>query len=157
MLSVAVFVACPFVCLFLLDTPATYRPSMNALNAMHWFDRLYSASTVVFGLSDDAAGVYAFMRLMAFAYTYHYLNWFSKTRIINWHQISRRRLLGIIAIYIGAVILYWINFDAGFIALTVLSMGHVVLEFPLNYRSVVGILSELHVIARPKGRSSTRH
>ena len=37
-------------------------------------------------------------RLIAFAYTYHYLNWFSKTRIINWHQVTMTR-----AVFIGVI------------------------------------------------------
>jgi hypothetical protein len=31
-------------------------------------------------------------RLIAFAYTYHYLKWFSKTSVIKWHEISKAGL-----------------------------------------------------------------
>ena len=37
---------------------------------------------------DSTAGLIV-MRLIAFAYTYHYLNWFSKTSIIKWHEIPK--------------------------------------------------------------------
>jgi hypothetical protein len=35
------------------------------------------------------------LRFIAFAYTYHYLNWFSKTDIIRWHVVSQRRIAGL--------------------------------------------------------------
>jgi len=33
-------------------------------------------------------------RFIAFAYTYHYLNWFSKTEIIKWHLVPKKWLIG---------------------------------------------------------------
>src|SRR6185369_6487797 len=36
-------------------------------------------------------GLAAIGRFLGFAYTYHYLNWFSKTGIIGWHRIGRGR------------------------------------------------------------------
>ena len=73
------------------------------------------------------------MRFIAFAYTYHYLNWFSKTSIIRWHQVNRSRLIGIVALWLLAVGLYGFDYRVGFIALYTLSFMHVFLEFPLNW------------------------
>ena len=42
----------------------------------------------------------AIARLVAFAYTYHYLNWFSKTSIIKWHQVSKPKLAATITIWL---------------------------------------------------------
>ena len=30
------------------------------------------------------------MRFIAFSYTYHYLNWFSKTSVIQWRKVSKK-------------------------------------------------------------------
>lgn len=73
---------------------------------------------------------------LSFAYTYHYLNWFTKTRIIQWHKISRKRLYLIIFIYVAAIGLYILNYELGFQVLLFLSVLHVVLEFPLNWKTL---------------------
>lgn len=83
------------------------------------------------------------MRFIAFAYTYHYLNWFSKTKVIRWHDIPKSRSLLIIALWAVSIILYAIDYSLGFKWLFLLSFMHVMLEFPLNYISFVGIFREL--------------
>jgi hypothetical protein len=82
-------------------------------------------------------------RVIAFAYTYHYLNWFSKTPIINWHRISLTRAIIIGLIWAASVALYFYNYRIGYKWLFLLSLLHVVLEFPLNHRSFIGIGKEL--------------
>lgn len=77
-------------------------------------------------------GVFGFL---SFAYTYHYLNWFSKAEVIKWHNIPRRRFIGIVVVYLSAVAVYAVRFDVGFTLLGFLSLAHVLLEFPLNIRS----------------------
>lgn len=81
---------------------------------------------------------------IAFAYTYHYLNWFSKTTVIGWHKtISRDKLIVILLIWIGSLLLYWYSFYVGFILLLFLSYLHVILEFPLNVTSIKEIINKL--------------
>ncbi len=81
----------------------------------------------------------AVQRFIAFAYTYHYLNWFSKTTVIKWHEVSKSRL-GLIAIlWIISVACYYIDYRLGFMILFMLSMLHVFLEFPLNIVSFKGV------------------
>ena len=53
-------------------------------------------------------------RFIAYAYTYHYLNWFSKTSVIGWHLIPRKTVRTIIIIWIGSIILYFSNYRSGF-------------------------------------------
>lgn len=72
---------------------------------------------------------------IAFAYTYHYLNWFSKTSIIKWHQITKKQFLVIVFFWLISSALYFYNYHLGFLALLVLSSFHVMFEFPLNYIS----------------------
>ena len=76
-------------------------------------------------------------RFIAFAYFYHYLNWFSKTGIIGWHKVSRPWLVGAGILWMGSLALWWWNAVYGFAALFLLSMLHVFLEFPLNHKSFV--------------------
>ena len=77
---------------------------------------------------------------IAFAYLYHYLNWFSKTTVIGWHKvISRKKLILLIGIWGVSVGLYFYNYLLGFSVLLLLSLLHVLLEFPLNVVSAVGI------------------
>jgi hypothetical protein len=83
------------------------------------------------------------MRFIAFAYTYHYLNWFSKTGIIKWHKISVRRLSLIGGLWAGCIALYFYNYSVAMKVLFCLSFLHVFLEFPLNHMSIMGVVREL--------------
>lgn len=81
---------------------------------------------------------------IAFAYTYHYLNWFSKTTVIGWHkQLTKVRTLVIVAIWLLACILFAVDYQLGFILLLSLSFLHVLMEFPLNALSVKGIAQSI--------------
>ena len=87
-------------------------------------------------------------RLVAFAYTYHYLNWFSKTTIIKWHQVSKPKLAITIAIWLISLGIYALNYKVGVVVLLFLSTLHVFFEFPLNYLSVIGVVEELRRIRK---------
>ena len=70
--------------------------------------------------------------LLAFVYTYHYLNWFIKAEVIRWADISRTRLALIVAASAASTALYFYDYTFGFTVLLALSLVHVVVEFPLN-------------------------
>jgi hypothetical protein len=70
--------------------------------------------------------------LLAFVYTYHYLNWFIKAEVIRWTDVSRMRLALIVAASAVSTALYFYDYAFGFTVLLALSLMHVVLEFPLN-------------------------
>lgn len=82
-------------------------------------------------------------RLIAFAYTYHYLNWFSKTRVIQWHKVPKARFIIVILGWVASVSIYLIDYTLGLIWLFFLSILHVLLELPLNVTSVMGIYTSL--------------
>ena len=86
--------------------------------------------------------------LLAFIYTYHYLNWFSKTSIIKWHEIPKSRTAIIVGLWLIALGLYGYSYQAGMLALYFLSVLHVMLEFPLNHYTFAGIGKELYALAR---------
>lgn len=111
-------------------------------------------STVNFAIKDFVLGVeknipmnqglgLKIQRFIAFAYTYHYLNWFSKTNVIRWHQVPKRLLVTTLFIWILSVGLYWYDYKTGTLALFFLSITHVFLEFPLNVRSVTALCEDL--------------
>jgi hypothetical protein len=86
------------------------------------------------------------MRFIAFAYLYHYLNWFSKTEIIRWHKVPKIRFIAVITLWIGASVFYAYDYSLGLSLLFFLSFTHVLLEFPLNFVSIVGIVKETRSI-----------
>ncbi|MBI1267941.1 MAG: hypothetical protein GC193_10985 [Cryomorphaceae bacterium] len=80
---------------------------------------------------------------IAFAYTYHYLNWFSKTGVIGWTKgLTRGRVATVSMLWIVAVATYWVNFQMGVTLLFFLSLLHVVLEFPLNAVVIKGLINK---------------
>jgi hypothetical protein len=154
-LSLVVFAACAvsffvFVPSALGATVGDYvrhsYASFQTLNAQ--LIRLFSlgTGTSVTEIYDSSAGLMV-MRLIAFAYTYHYLNWFSKTSIIKWHEIPKARTIGIVVLWLGSLGVYAYDYNVGLIALYFLSVLHVMLEFPLNHQTFAGIAKELHAIS----------
>jgi hypothetical protein len=87
------------------------------------------------------------MRFIAFAYMYHYLNWFSKTEVIRWHKVPKIRFVAVLLLWLTACALYAYNYSLGLSFLFFLSFTHVLLEFPLNMVSIVGIGKETYEIA----------
>ncbi|HZV34024.1 MAG TPA: hypothetical protein VFB72_05560 [Verrucomicrobiae bacterium] len=80
---------------------------------------------------------------IAFAYTYHYLNWFSKTSIIRWHRVPKKKLVFSLVVWGTSVGLFAVDYRLGFAASFALSVLHILLEFPLNYVSIQGVFSAL--------------
>lgn len=70
--------------------------------------------------------------LLAFVYTYHYLNWFIKAEVIHWNRMTRERLALVVAVSAASTALYFYDYAFGFTVLLAFSLAHIVLEFPLN-------------------------
>jgi hypothetical protein len=102
------------------------------------FTAINSASNTDFMIFYSDLGIKT-MRFIAFAYTYHYLNWFSKTSIIQWHKTSKIKLFTIIGLWFLSVCIYLYNYTIGLKWLYSLSIAHVLLEFPLNHKSLSDI------------------
>jgi hypothetical protein len=149
--SLFVFIGCSM--LFFIVSPTLFgiTDSKYLRGSYRSFERLNFFLAKLLGFSDigklndiyvTESGV-TLMRFVAFAYTYHYLNWFSKTSILNWHKISRLRWGAILTLWALSVAVYAVDYRIGFIVLFALSMAHVLLEFPLNYRTFWGICTEI--------------
>lgn len=122
--------------------------SFNALNAELIKLLGLGAGTTAREIYESSAGL-AVMRFIAFAYTYHYLNWFSKTSVIRWHESARRRALLIAVLWVGALLLYARSYETGMMILYSLSILHVMLEFPLNHQTFAAIAKESRALRRP--------
>lgn len=153
-LSVLLHLSVPFVLYYLLQgVPAqaiteygrqAYQSfeSINAvfINVLRGDD--IGSPDIHYKLFYSPPGI-AIMRFIAFAYTYHYLNWFSKTEVIKWHQVPKKRLLVVVLAWLASVCLYLINYRVGFQWLFFLSFLHIMLELPLNFVSVQNIIKEV--------------
>jgi hypothetical protein len=73
---------------------------------------------------------------IAFSYTYHYLNWFVKVKIIKWHQVEKNYLMISAVFWLASLGVYAYDYKTGAIWLLFLSVLHVFLEFPLNLRTI---------------------
>lgn len=133
------FLLCPVLLCFLFRGMHT-MPTQWAINSYGHFRNLNTTS-----LRSQAIDIYTnpasiiLTRSIAFAYTYHYINWFSKTRVVNWHRIPVKWAIVIAVIWVASVSLYFYDYHTGIKWLFLLSLAHVILEFPLNYRSFRGI------------------
>jgi hypothetical protein len=154
-LSLGVYGAC-LAALFLF-APASGAVSPFARESYQPFEILNAQLIQLLGLgpgtalrdiyeSDAGAMV---MRLIAFAYTYHYLNWFTKTSVIGWNKMPKSRAAVIALLWLAAVAIYAWDYLLGFVILYSLSVLHVMLELPLNHQSFVGIGRELAGLIRP--------
>jgi hypothetical protein len=82
-------------------------------------------------------------RFIAFAYTYHYLNWFSKTAIIGWHKsLNGKAFWIIIVLWLSMIAIFLIDYRIGFFSVLGFSFLHVLLELPLNAISIKSLIQE---------------
>jgi hypothetical protein len=119
-----------------------YQKEIPVKNALGNYDK-ESYWGIVF---NSTIGI-MLMRFIAFAYLYHYLNWFSKTEVIRWHKVPKVRFAAVIVLWLGASLFYTYDYSLGLSMLFFLSFTHVLLEFPLNIVSIVGIGKESYSIA----------
>jgi len=148
--SLVVYVLCGAV-LLLYRPPAshyTYDPRTSVLvnEFKSVMGVLASATGTPWPGTYDA--FVAFGRFLAFAYTYHYLNWFSKTGVIRWHTVGRARMAVIGLLYAASLAVYAYNYATGLIALFLLSLLHVLLEFPLDMRTIASLAARPLATAR---------
>jgi hypothetical protein len=142
-IALFVFLMCPLLLCFLFTSANSIATSW-AIHSYRSFSQLNTTT-----LRNQSINIYTnqasiiLTRIIAFAYTYHYINWFSKMRIINWHRttVTMGVVLGLI--WLCSVALYFYNYHLGIKWLFILSLIHVILEFPLNHRSFIGIGREL--------------
>lgn len=158
--SMAIFMLCAmsFFCLEIapMHQVSSYARALYApFERLNWI--LMSALAPVAASSSDplyqSAQGLAVMRFIAFAYLYHYLNWFSKTSIIKWNRISPSRAATVTLLWIASLWVYAHHGQAGAMLLASLSYAHGFLELPLDQQTFLSIGMEAWalVAARPAG------
>lgn len=84
-------------------------------------------------------GALMVMRFMAFVYSYHFMNWFSKTSLIGWHKGGKWSWTFILGCWGLCVGIFAMDYMTGITVIYFFSMLHVFLEFPLNHRTFLSI------------------
>jgi len=146
-LSIVVLILCAISFFAVQPAGLGYKVSEYVQKSYFQFDQLNFHLINFFHLDNltdmrqifVANSGFVIMRFIAFAYTYHYLNWFSKTSVIKWHQVPKKVLAITLGLWLASVALYVYDYNVGLQALFFLSFLHVFLEFPLNVVSFTGI------------------
>ncbi|MGO8755311.1 MAG: hypothetical protein ACLQHK_08780 [Gallionellaceae bacterium] len=130
---------------------------MTAFNLHDFGNPAASVSRFVSGVNDfiyHKPLALSVMSFIAFAYLYHYLNWFSKTSVIRWHTVPRCRLVAAAILWAVMLTIYSFDYTIGLKALYFLSITHVLLEFPLNNLTFINIGKEIGAILRSRNSPS---
>ena len=141
--SVAFLILCTVLLFF--DYPIKHQVSISAQQSFlntnfSGFAYLISTEPLPTKYDFNSTLIIKVQRFVSFAYTYHYLNWFSKTNIIKWHLAPKRFLFTTIIIWIFSICLYLYNYKFGFVFLLFFNVLHIILEFPLNLISIKTVL-----------------
>ncbi len=150
--SVFLLALVPFLVAFLPIDPALFGLSEYVRSAFMG-NRFFSVNLEIGKLLNLADGSSFYFNgpwemkvqtFIAFAYVYHYLNWFSKTSIIGWHKgLQGKRAVSILSVWLVQVVLFIFDYRLGFMSALTFSFWHVFAEFPLNALSVKGIVQHI--------------
>ena len=156
LISILTLIACAILLFTIQPTSLNYEVSTYVQKSYSMFSELNFRIINSFHL-DNLTNItqifttnagFVVMRFIAFAYTYHYLNWFSKTSVIKWHLVPKKTLIFTLIIWLFSVGLYFYDYNLGLNVLFFLSFLHVFLEFPLNIVSFAGIGKELIALGK---------
>lgn len=132
--SFVIYVLCGASFLFFKPAGTMIAPAFVS-NNISLFDKVAAYLADLLSFNGWISGR-AMLGFLAFAYTYHYLNWFSKVNIIKWDDMPKKRALLLAALYFCSIGLYLYNYATGFVALLFLSILHVIMELPLNVLTI---------------------
>ena len=148
-LSVLIATLIPVVYIFIDVSPNNYLFG-DVMKSNYIDNGLYKTPVLlakIIGISDGTTFFFyeqmelRLMMFMSFIYSYHYLNWFSKTTTISWHKnLTIMRSLVIAFLWVIMILLFVMNFRVGFLVALFFSFLHVILEFPLNIFCIKNLL-----------------
>ena len=138
-LLILLYLSCVALLIFLPTT--AQQLSIKIAESIDAFIPLANQLSQMFNPRQHESSLTPAFRFIAFAYTFHYLNWFVKVNTIKWHKISRTRTTLISIFWLASVLIYTIDLQLGLKVLFILSITHVILEFPLNALSISGLFS----------------
>lgn len=87
--------------------------------------------------------------LLSFVYTYHYLNWFIKADVIRWSNMPRPRLIAVAVLSVASTAFCFYDYGLGITVLLLVSLMHVLLEFPLDTIALRELIAIAFGRARP--------
>ncbi len=132
--------------LFFIDIPRGSYHFDDFLKTIYIDNELHQLPVYLndfLGLSDGSSFFFyeslwiKTMMFISFAYCYHYLNWFSKTTVINWHKgFNFTSAAVLFLIYAVLIATYFYDVALGLLLSLLFGFLHVFLEFPLNVRSI---------------------
>ena len=136
-ITFTIFLVCSFALFFIENTHYEISNFAHNILSLKNFTSMNNTISNIFSLerSNDLGGNNSVQSFIGFAYTYHYLNWFSKVEIIKWHKLPKQKMLAVLGLYLVILIFYAIDYRLGFLVTIFLSIAHVFLEFPLNFLS----------------------
>lgn len=151
LISILVLITCSVILFAVQPQSLNYEVSEYSQKSYRQFTELNFRLINFFNMDQltevkqifKANAGFVIMRFIAFAYTYHYLNWFSKTSVIKWHLVPKKILIITIGLWLLSIALYIYDYNLGLEILFFLSFLHVFLEFPLNVISFTGLGKEL--------------
>lgn len=150
--AIVLLALCPFIIVFAPFENASHIISdqVRAIFLSSGFQALNRSIADIFSvaekdkLSISSASSIKIQVFISFAYTYHYLNWFSKTSIIGWNKnLKGIKPVVLAVLWVASICLYMYDYKTGLSALLFLSLLHVFVEFPLNIVSIKAIVSKL--------------
>lgn len=151
-IAIVFLLLCPFIILISKINPVEYNLAETTLKNMEksGFFFLNLSIQNLFGSTNNqtvlamTATLVKIQIFIAFSYTYHYLNWFSKTTVIGWSKnISRLKLIAIVFFWTLSVFLYYYDYKVAFTTLLFLSYLHLIVEFPLNITTMKGVFLKI--------------
>ncbi|SFT63444.1 hypothetical protein SAMN05421857_2310 [Chryseobacterium formosense] len=145
LLSIVLLLVMPFLIYFLpVETLALEISQAKNIFNLTGFKLINQWLVFLTGKTETEILIIKVQIFIAFAYTYHYLNWFSKTSVIGWaRSLEPKKMVLVAAIWILSIALYLINYQTGLMLFFVLSMIHVLAEFPLNAISFRTVFQKL--------------
>ena len=134
-----------FIAILLLFMPPIAQ-SISPFFQNSWVESrmegINTTAQTLFGIDKKSADVFSnlgfrIQGFIAFAYTYHYLNWFSKVDIIRWNKdLNSKQIALVVVLSLSSIGLYLFSYSIGVMVLLSVSLLHVLLELPLNIISI---------------------
>lgn len=146
LLSLAVFIGCVAACFLIVPSSGLSDLSLYLRESYGPFWGVNVELMKLFQLPVESfqdlymtPGALMVMHFVAFVYLYHFMNWFSKTSVIGWHQGSRLSLFLVFLSWFSCLGIFWYDYRTGLSVLYFFSILHVFLEFPLNHQTFLGV------------------
>lgn len=148
LINALLLISIPFIISFLDINPDNYSISSTIIEN-YQSGNFQKTNLMIAGLLNIESTSFNIMSaigikiqvFIAFAYIYHYLNWFSKTSVIGWNKaLTQRKTFIILFLWLISISLYLYDFKIGLTVLLFLSFLHVFLEFPLNATTIKELL-----------------